>query len=333
MSFHAPWHDATGHRQRVDQEPLGTPHQRKGISVELAIIQELVARRALEAGYLEQQLREVWQWRIVGAEKHHRRPRDLVAIDQQAQPAQDLQRLARTRVVHPAAADGLLQRQHHLAPVQATDIPPGSRPVLPALGGVHLLQQQALVGLARHHAGGVEHPLIGHAAKGDRRARRARRGKHQHLVDIVDAHALDRWKQRRLEGLELLRQFFQSAVGDRLTHDLACRCDAEQHSTTLTVGEGAEGSASAFFFGGGFREFDRGGFTGSGAGPDHLDRGAHPDHGASSRAMSPDGDRPDGSRSDSVGSLRKAGPSFRSATRSTYTVCRFSQSSGPVPKK
>jgi hypothetical protein len=59
LAFHAPWHDATGHRQRVDQEPLGTPHQRKGIAVELAVVDELIARRALESGHLEQQLREI----------------------------------------------------------------------------------------------------------------------------------------------------------------------------------------------------------------------------------------------------------------------------------
>lgn len=266
--------------KRIDQEALRPAHQRKGVAVELAVVQELVARAPLEPRDLEQQLRKVRQRHVIGAEQHHRCARDPVAIDQQAQPAQDLQRLARARVVDPTPADGLLQRQHQLAPVKPGNIPAEGGLVFPALRGVHLFQQQALEGLARHGARGVQHPLVGHAAKGHRHARAAGHGEHQHLAPAVDGHPLDRRKQRRLEALELLREFFERALGDRLANDLARRRNAERHLPALAVGEGAEGSAGTVFLGGGFLELERGRFAGGGQSDDLV--GCH--RGAASNA-------------------------------------------------
>ena len=190
LTRHLARHDAPRHRQRFEQEALRLAHQREGVAVKLPVVQKLVARCTLEARHLELQLRKIRQRRLVLAKQHRRRARQALALHQQPQPAQDLQRLARAGVFHAATADGLLQRQHHLAHIQPRHIPTLGGPVLPAFGGVQLFQQQALIRFARHRPRGIQHPLVSRAAKRHRHTRAVRHAHHQHFQAVRGGYTL-----------------------------------------------------------------------------------------------------------------------------------------------
>lgn len=186
----------------------------------------------------------------------------MFTIHQQPQPPQDLHRLACAGIVDAAPADGLLQRQSQLALVQPRGLPSLRRLVLPTLRRVHLLQQQALVGLARHRPRGVENPLIGDTAKGHRNPRRPCDAEHEYFATTPDAHSLQRREQRRLEILELAGQLFQGVVAHGLTDHLARRGDSKEQSPALAIREGAECAAGAVLLGSGFLELQPLGLAG-----------------------------------------------------------------------
>ena len=238
--------------------------------MELSVVEELVAGTSLEARHLEQQLREIGQWLFIFAEQHHGGARDMAPLDEQSQPTQDLQRLARAGIVDAAAADRFLQRQHHLAMIEPGSIPARGRPILPAFDGMHLLQQQPLVGLTRHRPRGVQHPLIADAAKGHRHPRAARDGQHQHFAPRINRHPFHRGEQRRLEALEFLRQLLQRAVGDALADQLAGWGHTQQQPPAASVRKGAERAAGTGLLGGGLLELQRLGLAGGDEGGKHI---------------------------------------------------------------
>ena len=232
--------------------------------MKLAIVEELVAPDTLEARHLEQQLREVRPLHLILAEQHDRGARHALVVDQQPQPTQDFQRFASTGVIHPAPADGLLQRQNHLAMVEPGGVPTLGGPILPAPGGVYFLQQQALVRVTRHRPRRVQYPLVGNATKRHRRPRAACHGERQYLSRRADGDPIYSRKQRRLKSLKLPGELFERAVADDLADYPSGWCHPEQQPPAVAVGEAAERAAGTVFFGGRLLKLDRLGFAGSG---------------------------------------------------------------------
>lgn len=110
----------------VHQEAFSSAHQREGVAVELPIVIERVAGRALELCDLEQQLRELGLRDLVPNEQHDRGTREVVALDEQPQTAQNLEWIAGAWVIEPASADRFFDGEHHRV---------ASRPSLPPSTG------------------------------------------------------------------------------------------------------------------------------------------------------------------------------------------------------
>ena len=78
-------HDLAGNGQPVEQEPLCAAQEAKCIAAVLAIIQELFARFAFEAGESKLELREHGQRLIVFAKKGHCGAAEMVSVHQESE--------------------------------------------------------------------------------------------------------------------------------------------------------------------------------------------------------------------------------------------------------
>lgn len=231
--------DATREREVPLAEQLGLLQELEGRGANVALVQELCLVGAAEASQPQLALG------IVGeeppAEEHHRRPEDLPPPPD-TQPVQQIRQAAPHWPNETARGPGGLDDPQHLVAVDVLERDLLGHLVLPAAAAVGPVGEERLVPLLTHAPGGVLHPLVRPAVKGERHGvALAVDAQDQHGLAAPEVHALDLEEERRLELLAGVGDLEEGLLADLLAHDLAARADADQHPSPGAVGKSAEG--------------------------------------------------------------------------------------------
>ena len=240
--LHAPRHHTAGDGIVFAQKSLRAGQQRERVTVHLPVVDELRAPNAAKPRHAQHALRKLGRHARLGAEEHHRRPRQPT-IPQQAQAAQQALDVARPRVLQTTSADRILDGSLHRGCVQIRHAPTRRRLVFPPLLGVQPLQQQGVVGRGRQCLVRIADSPVPLLFEGVGSGRAGAHRDHDHLPALAHRNPFDGWQRGRIDFAQTLGDSLDGLRTDLLPdHSGRILGDAEQHTPASVVQHCAHGS-------------------------------------------------------------------------------------------